>query len=312
MVAGLGSPNSAPNMSIFGPVIATALNGMTLELAKVNRTIQYIYSGEQGGLNTMVAIYAAINSPNQLPLLDTDANGRAIPALYTTLAAIQHVSMAPSILADFSGNYMAVWPNIPEDAARTVENIARHMSEAYNDAIGFSTWPMTGVQISEGTVVGQIRTDQAVGHVINDSAATIDDVIATISAQGYTIEEICRGQITNISVQTINSFDVGVTEITASGEVYKVFFQNENLYVIKNSDTTATVTVPDIIALLDESTKMPLSNSDTEINQNVRLFGIRVNELWHDNPTPGYGYAVWQDILVGAGYSTVGPQAEVN
>ena len=80
MVAALGSPVATKGRT-FQDESVNAVKGMAEEASFTGRTLKYVYSGEQGGGNTLLPLYAAWK--NGLPILNTDGNGRAVPELNT-------------------------------------------------------------------------------------------------------------------------------------------------------------------------------------------------------------------------------------
>lgn len=63
------------------------------------KEIKYLYSGEMGGMNTMVPMLVSIIAKQQggssIGLLDFDANGRAVPELNTSLNAARGFAPNP-------------------------------------------------------------------------------------------------------------------------------------------------------------------------------------------------------------------------
>ena len=113
MAAGLGSPLAMKEKG-FGPEAISVVKGMMKVAEDAGKKVAYVYSGEQGGFNTMVPIYAALHAG--LPLLDLDGNGRAVPELNTGLLPINDIPIDPLVLANANGDIVIGHPKDPLDS----------------------------------------------------------------------------------------------------------------------------------------------------------------------------------------------------
>lgn len=104
---------------------------------------------------------------------------------------------------------------------------------------------------------------------------------------------VSSGVIEDITIDSAGGFDTGVTVIRSdSGEVYRVTFQNENLFVEDEKGKTL-VTVPNIISILDldlEGEVRSLSNCETKVGQRVALTATQADKRWYDVPGFRHGY----------------------
>ena len=152
MAAGLGSPLAMKEKG-FGPEAISVVKGMMKVAEDAGKKVAYVYSGEQGGFNTMVPIYAALHAG--LPLLDLDGNGRAVPELNTGLAPINNIPIDPLVLANSNGDLVVGHPKNPLDSV-ACETIARSICMAYGMSVGFSTWMMSKADHEKASAIGQI------------------------------------------------------------------------------------------------------------------------------------------------------------
>lgn len=296
MAAGLGSPLAMKEKG-FGPEAISVVKGMMKVAEEAGKKVAYVYSGEQGGFNTMVPIYAALNAG--LPLLDLDGNGRAVPELNTGLAPINDIPIDPLVLANSNGDLVVGHPKDPLDSV-ACETIARSICMAYGMSVGFSTWMMSKADHEKASVLGQISRDQQVGAILRDAETTADNLSHKLDTIGIKHKVYATGTISKIDVSVENGFDFGKTIITdADGKVYKVDFKNENL-IIRDAQDTALLVVPELIILIDTDAMKPLTNADTKEGQNVMLLGVKASHRWWDNEA---GYGCWSHILKLIGYS---------
>lgn len=298
MVAALGSP-VATKGKLFELEAENAIKGMIDEAARNGKKLKYVYSGEQGGGNTMLPIYAAWKLG--LPIINTDGNGRAVPELNTGLEPIYGVPTSPVVLASDLGDIITGRTANPLDS-KACEKIARYMCQAYNMGIGFAAWMMGQEEIQKATAVGQMTDTIAVGEALKNNGP--DTVLSALKkAVGQKAHKvIVEGTITKIDIDTAGGFDTGVTTIKGKdGKEYKILFQNENL-VAYNYDGTALATVPSIISTIyigGKNSCFAISNSETEVGMEVAVTATAADERWYAIPE---GYGCWNDVMLSAGY----------
>lgn len=309
MVAALGSPTATKGKT-FVDEAQNAVEGMIREAKNSKKELVYIYSGEQGGGNTMLPIYVAYKKG--MPLLDVDGNGRAVPAMDTGLQPIHGVPTSPVVLASEAGDTIVGTTKDPLDC-KACEQIARYLCQAYDQGIGFAAWMMNKEQHEAASAVGQLSESDAVGEIFrNQKSEEVLDALANYferENRGFCV--LCKkGVIEKIEMDASGGFDRGFTWITGDdGTTWKVLFQNENLVAYQGEDLAAA-TVPGIITLIDLADKetqkaMPVSNTETYPGQCVALVYVEPPAGWSSIPQ---GYTCWNEILISAGYCEVGKQ----
>ncbi|MBP3478576.1 MAG: DUF917 domain-containing protein [Oscillospiraceae bacterium] len=296
MSAGLGSPLAMKEKG-FGPEAINVVKGMIDVARSEGKRVDYVYSGEQGGFNTMVPIYAALSLG--MPMLDLDGNGRAVPELNTGLLPIYDIPIDPLVLSNANGDIVVGHPKDPLDSV-ACETIARSICMAYGMSVGFSTWMMSKADHEKASALGQLSLAEKVGAILRDPATTADNLSERLTREHVLHRVFTTGTISKIDVKVENGFDFGKTIIAGNdGETYKVDFKNENL-IIRDAEDRALLVVPEIITLIDTDTMKPLSNADTAEGQNVMLLGVKAPQRWWDIPA---GYDCWAHILKLIGYS---------
>lgn len=308
MVAALGSPVATKGKT-FQEESVNAVKGMSDEARFLGKNLKYVYSGEMGGGNTLLPLYAAWKCG--LPVIDTDGNGRAVPQLNTGLLPVHGIPTSPIILASEAGDTMAARTEDPMDCA-ACEKIARYMCQAFDQGIGIAAWMMNKKQHLAASALGQMTRAIQVGGILM-SAPTIG-VIGRLMDY-FNINRtpfqaiVSAGTITDIQIHSAGGFDTGITTVRAdNGQDFQVIFQNENLYV--QTEEKTIVTVPSIISMLDlsrEEMAVPVSNSETYVGMRVALTETKANERWYDLPQC---YGCWDEVLVSAGYRIVKPEVK--
>ncbi|MCG8481734.1 MAG: DUF917 domain-containing protein [Clostridia bacterium] len=294
MVASLGSPVKM-SAEHFGMAECYAVEGMVKELEKEGKKLKYIYSGEYGGVNTLVPIFTAIKLGKAL--VDLDGQGRAVPELNIGLMAICGIPTSPLVLANDNGDIMVVYTKDPMDD-KAAEIIARQMCMAYDMKIGFSTWVVSKEQ-TKNLVPGGITKAQEIGRIILKSKEEKSDVIENLS-KSIGLRELFRGRITNVELKAEGGFDFGVTTLeSADGKKYFVDFKNENL-VARDEDGNVLMVVPEIISLMDVDTYQPLTNAETKVGMNISVGAAPAAENWWKIPE---GFGCWKRCLELVGYN---------
>lgn len=168
MVAALGSPVAmlSEDKPILGPDVVCAFKAFKTAYAGEGKAVNYLYSGEMGGLNTVVPMLVAVLSDEdvdkRIKFLDVDSNGRAVPELNTTLAAANNFPPKPLGLGSLDGDEIIVYP-VSDKAG---ENIARTLCMNYGMRIGFSTWGMIKADMEKFLDCGAVTRAQNVGKAI--------------------------------------------------------------------------------------------------------------------------------------------------
>ena len=308
MIAALGSPVATKGRT-FQDESVNAVKGMSEEARFLGKELKYVYSGEMGGGNTMLPLYAAWKCG--LPIIDTDGNGRAVPELNTGLLPVHGVPTSPVILASEAGDTMVARTEDPMDGA-ACEKIARYMCQAFDQGIGFAAWMMNKEQHLAASALGQMTLAVEVGDILRKTPAAeaVDKLKSYFAAKEIPFEAIVsEGTIVDIEIDSAGGFDTGVTTVRAdNGEEFKVIFQNENLYVQADGETL--VTIPSIISTLDltdAKNAVPVSNSETYVGQKIALTATKADPRWYDLPEC---YGCWNEVMISADYRNAKPEVK--
>ena len=298
MVAGIGAPR-AMEETHFGPEAVDAYEMMKRVAFLGGKNLKYVMAGELGGFNTMVPMYVAM--VNDVPFVDGDGNGRAVPELATGLYPIFDIPPTPLVMAGRNGDVMVAYINDPRDH-HSAENIARHISVAYGMSAAFCTWVVDGRDIIDKLAPGSIERCRAIGSAIAGAKEANLDAAEAVKAV-VECEEVFRGTIERVEVKTEAGFDFGTTTILGTGEyagqVRSIDFKNENL-LMKNGDGEVVLTVPDLICLLDLDKREPLTNAETAGGQNISVLGVPAPANWWKKQD---GFSCWKHILEKIGYT---------
>lgn len=293
MVAGLGAPTAMEEKK-FGNEAIYAFEGLQKVMAKEDVKINYLYSGELGGFNTAVPIYASLKTGT--PLLDVDGNRRAVPELNTSLTTVHGFPTYPLSLANANGDVIIGYTKNPLDD-KAAELIARQMCMAYGMSIGFSTWHVNKQEMNEYLVPGALTLAENIGKAIAIAKVNKCDPIIELK-KNLTIRELFSGTVIGVETTAMDGFDFGTTSIRVIDKTYTIDFKNENL-LAKDENGDVMIAVPESICLLDMDTYIPLTNADIKEGMNVSVYAVPAHESWWKVKK---GFDCWKSILLKVGY----------
>jgi len=232
-------------------------------------------SGEVGGLNSMVPIYAAARL--RLPIVDCDGTGRAFPEVHMSIYTLHGVSATPFALADARGNTIV----LETVDNRSTETFARTLTVAMGAVAMVAAYPSTVGKLREATAPATITQAQRIGEAIRTARHQQADPVDTVrrAADGFLVFE---GKVGEVERRTEGGFSVGHASLDGmdgyAGRRSRVDFQNEFLAV--RLDGAFVVTVPDLITILDRDTGQPITAEGLRFGDRVAVLGIPCTPEW--------------------------------
>lgn len=297
-VGGIGAPR-AMSKTKFGEEAILAFDSFKKVCALLKKDIGNVMGGELGGFNTMVPIYVAWKK--EVPFVDGDGNGRAVPELSTGLQPINNVYPYPLTLSGGNRDVSIILIGNKENHF-AAENLSRHLSMAYSMSAGFCTWPATGQDIIEKLAPNTISECELLGKAIVNAKNNNLDLENEIN-KIRKCKLLCKGLIKKIDTTTKEGFDFGKTIIQGtedfSNNFYTIYYKNENL-IIKNDKNKVLLTVPDMICMINSETKLPVTNADITQNMELEIYSTFAHPNWFIS---GEGFNNWKNILKKIGYT---------
>jgi hypothetical protein len=253
-------------------------------MEKLIGKIDYIIPVESGGFNSFIPIRnAAIKN---LPVLDGDGAGRAIPELEQTTFYLGGVPIEPICLADSRGSSAVLYPK----DAKMGEDIARAVTTVYGMTAGITCYPMNGKQLKKTIVPGTLTLNEKVGKALREAKASGKDIVeAALKATNGCL--LAKGKVKKKTEEVKAGFDYGKVYV----EDVVVDYKNENMMAWKKGKPL--VMVPDSICWLGLDGK-PLTNVDIKEALEVAVIGKKSHEKWR---VPK-GFEVFKHILKLLGY----------
>jgi DUF917 family protein len=256
--------------------------------AYLGRPVKAVMSGEVGGLNSMIPVYAAARIG--LPLVDADGTGRAFPEIHMSTYTIHGISATPLAIADEHGDTVIV------DAVdnRRAEKLARGITVDMGAVALVAAYPATAAELREAVVRGTIGRAGRIGAAIRSARQRDASPVETArEAVGGT--SVFEGKVVEVERRTERGFSTGHASLVGvegyAGMRLRLDFQNE--FLAARLDDVFVVTTPDLITALDVEDGTPIPAEALRYGARVAVIAI---------PCP----AVWRSA---AGLALAGPRA---
>lgn len=251
-VGGIGAPTVGIEKLQQGSEMLQALRALE---TYSGQSVDAVVSVEMGGGNSIGPMIVAAQTG--LPVVDADGMGRAFPEIQMVTFFIYGVPCVPAALADERGNQV-IFDGVQD--ARFLERMARNITIQMGCTAGFAMPLMSGAQVKQTAVVHTLSLAREIGDAVREARRLNTDPIAAI----LTItdgELLFRGKLVDVERWTTAGFARGRMRLEGldeySGQELSIEFQNENLVAYRNGEVS--VTVPDLICLVDIDTGEPIT-----------------------------------------------------
>ncbi|MDF2678966.1 MAG: hypothetical protein K0R47_156 [Brevibacillus sp.] len=269
---GMGAPTVLIEKIPSGHEVAQTFQALEKYMGK---EVFATYPIEAGGINSMLPL--ALAAQLRLPVVDVDGMGRAFPELQMTTFYLDGISATPMVLADEKGN-VTIMDTIDNS---WTERIARSVTVQKGGAATCAIYPMLGKNLKESGIHSILQLEEEIGRAIRlAKEANLDPVNEVLKlTSGY---ELFRGKVVDVDRKTEGGWARGTTTMEGlldyKGETLELRFQNEHL-LAKTKDRLLCVT-PDLIAVLDAETGLPITTEGLRYGARVVVIGMKCNPKW--------------------------------
>lgn len=238
---------------------------------KIDATIPF----EAGGINSMLPL--ALAARLRLPVVDVDGMGRAFPELQMTTFYLDGIAATPTIIGDEKGNTALL--NTIDNI--WTERIARSATIQMGGSVMIAFYPMTGKNIKESGIHNILQLEEEIGRFIRIAKEKDYDPINKILelTNGF---ELFKGKVADVNRKTETGFARGTADIEGMydyrGETLQLRFQNEHL--IATTKERLLCVTPDLIAVLDEETGLPVTTEGLRYGARCVVIGIPCDPKW--------------------------------
>ena len=242
----------------------------------LGRRVAGVFPGEIGGGSIGDAFYAA--AMMDVPVIDADPAGRAVPEIEHSLLSLHGVPSAPLAVVNEVGD-TAIFTRVADDAR--AETLIRALAVASRNAVWVADHGQPWGELRDLLVPGSVSRALAVGRARREAAAADGDIsVAVATAAGGWVT--FRGEVEAMTWDDADGFSVGETTVAGAGESassrYRVWFKNENLMAWRDGDPD--ITCPDLICMVDAGTGMGLTNPEVAPGASVAVVGVPCDRRW--------------------------------
>lgn len=234
-----------------------------------------VMSAEIGGLNGVLPVFWAARLG--LPVVDGDGIGRAFPMVHQTKMHVLGISGSPCVLTDERSNTLTV------EAATNewMEELVRQAAEALGGSCAGALYPMTVAVARNAIIRGSVSRAIRIGRLLDQPDA---DPVARLSRELGGVELI-SGKIVDVERRAGGGFVRGFALVSQDGRgrgrLLRIEFQNENLAALDEGRVAASV--PDVVAILDAHSGLPIQTERLRYGQRVRVIAFPSDPIWRSS-----------------------------
>lgn len=235
-----------------------------------------VVSTELGGGNTAVAFYAGAMLDKYI--IDADPAGRSVPELQHSTYFVNGLPIYPfSVATDFGD--VAIFKEVVNDFR--AEALVRALAVVSKNKVSVVDHPGRAKDLKNVLINGAISYALEIGKAYRLAKEQNMDIALKVSEAGQGIMRF-KGQVKDFKYKTEDGFTVGEVIIEGSGEyagnTYKTWFKNEHIFSWLNDEID--VTVPDLICIINEDSKEPVTNPNYEKGMKVAVFALPAPKEW--------------------------------
>ncbi len=277
--ASIGSPyycGSVPPEGSDHPSDRVALMAFEALESYLKRPFAGVIAAELGGFATAGAL--AVAAEKDLPLLDADAAGRAVPDLQCSIFYVKGLSITPMAVATPMGDSIII-SHVKDD--QRSEEIIRQIAVASGNMVGVCDHPASVNQLKDAAILDTISQARELGKARRDAIEAGTNPVTAVAEAGHGFIRF-QGTVGKHDWGVKSGFTVGEIELVGidryAGEKYRVRYKNENIIAWRNGKVD--ITVPDLICILDNTTGMPITNPNCDPGKTVAIIGLPAPEEW--------------------------------
>lgn len=242
---------------------------------RLGRKFDAIMPLEAGGLNSLLPFQVA--AAKGVPIVDCDGMGRAFPELRHVTWTLFDIPACPAVVCDEKGDVVTV--EAVDNA--WAERLSRNAAITTGGSVFMADYAMTGAQAKKASIPGTSTYCEQIGRAIREAhEQNVDPLPVILDLLGAF--ELFRGKLDDVARRTEGGFVRGYAHFAgiddyASREC-ELRFQNEHL--LAKSGDEVLCSAPDLIAVLDIETALPITTEGMKYGARGVVIGIPVHEHW--------------------------------
>ncbi len=195
-----------------------------------------------------------------LPVVDADYMGRALPEISQTLPVIHNLPMLPLASADKYGNEVII---SHASSYQMAERLGKNIASASFDLAGQAAFLLRGESVKPISLSGTMSQAFNLGKAMLSAQKNNSNMTETILRYfGDRAKILFKGDIARLDAYERDGYFYGENHIRGSheysGKNYRIWFKNENIQ--SWIDDTPDVSCPDLICIIESSSGLPLLN----------------------------------------------------
>ena len=268
-IGGVGAPTVS--LEIL-PSIDDAPRTLNAFEEHVGRKVDAIASFEIGGANSLLPLVAAAG--RNLPIINGDGMGRALPEAQMMSYAIAGVKPTPAVACDYAGN-IATFSTSSTDV---YEKHIRSFATAAGGMITTAEHAMTGVELKRAIIPGTLGFSIELGRTLRENrgqVSTLGESLQTLFEDSIYGE--CRlvfqGKVIDKTTGIVGGYDIGeatVEDFDGGGNHLTINIKNE--YLLARLGERVVASVPDLITIVDFETGVPINAERLRYGQRIAVF----------------------------------------
>lgn len=230
---------------------------------------------EVGGVNSIIPLVVA--AEKGIPVIDADAMGRAFPEAQMVTFYLDGLPAAPTAMTDERGNGVVMYP---VDGVMS-ERLARSVTIQMGGSASMCDYPLSGKQVKQSAIPGTLTLAQEIGALLRTARSQETSPVRMLIDKlgGF---ELFTGKTVDISRRTESGFTKGQATFDGIDDYRErrmtLGFQNEHLVALENGQPLATT--PDLLAVLDKETGMPITTEGLKYGTRVSVVAIPCHPKW--------------------------------
>ena len=235
-----------------------------------------LITGELGGWSIADAFYPG--AMLDLPVVDADPVGRAVPELQHSLFKVHDLPIAPQAVANEVGDTVIV-TRVAGDAR--AEALVRALAVASRNLVCVADHALPWGRVRPAVITGAVSFARRVGEALRRAQERGEDAAAAVAAaSGGRV--VFRGRVAAFTWEERDGFTWGELELAGdaadAGSSYRIWSKNENL--LAWCDGAPDVMAPDLICCLSGESGEPVTNPHHAVGERVDVVGVPAAPQW--------------------------------
>lgn len=276
-IGGIGAPSVSVERIQAESELLAALSAIERAVGRRPTAVMPI---EVGGGNSMIPIATAALAG--LPVVDGDAMGRAFPEAQMVTFHLAGYGPGATVMVDHHGNEVV---SRPVDGGWS-ERIARAVTVEMGGGATMIDYAYGGDVVRECAIPGTLTLAKRIGRILRGRDAAgrelRDDERIDALCDDLDAIRLFDGKVADLQRAVDGGFTRGAAELDGvgvdRGSAFRLDFQNEML--LARRDGVLAAVTPDLIAVLDLATGMPITTESLRYGARVAVIAIPCHEKW--------------------------------